>query len=105
MPETRNYTAVRNNLREGLDWVQHSRAPILINRRAGGNTVLISEAECNSMAETLYLFSTRAKTRALMQSIDQLDDGEVVIVDWERREAAEGRSSFERLPGLDTIGG
>ena len=53
-----SYTEARNNLSNILNQVCLEHEPILIERREGQNTVIVSEKDWNAIQETLYLMSS-----------------------------------------------
>ena len=71
-----------SNLLHELDLISEDKVSQLIIKRpkGKGNIVLISEAEFNSMQETLYLLSSEKNREHLLESIQQLKDGETVKV-------------------------
>ena len=71
-----------SNLLRELDLISEDKVNQLIIKRpkGKGNIVLISEAEFNSMQETLYLLSSKKNKEHLLESIQQLKDGKTVKV-------------------------
>ncbi|PUE13430.1 type II toxin-antitoxin system prevent-host-death family antitoxin [Limnohabitans sp. WS1] len=70
-----SYTDARNSLKAVIDQVIDDQAPTLIHRREGGNAVILSEEAFSSIQETLYLLSSPANARALLNSVAQLKAG------------------------------
>jgi len=70
-----SYTDARNSLKAVIDQVIDDQAPTLIHRREGGNAVILSEEAFSSIQETLYLLSSPANARSLLQSVAQLKAG------------------------------
>ena len=70
-----------NILRE-LDLISEDKVNQLIIKRpkGKGNIVLISEAEYNSMQETLYLLSSKKNRERILESLQQIKDGKTVNV-------------------------
>ena len=70
-----------NILRE-LDLISEDKVNQLIIKRpkGKGNIVLISEAEFNSMQETLYLLSSKKNRERILESLQQIKDGKTVNV-------------------------
>ena len=66
-----SYTDARNGLKAVLDGVVNDADIAVITRREGGNAVLMSQAQYESMAETLYLLSNPAHAAHLAASIAQ----------------------------------
>jgi len=71
-----------NNLDNELDFIGNNNTNQLIIKRTKGkgNIVLISEAEFNSMQETLYLLSSKKNREHLSESIQQFKDGKTVKI-------------------------
>ena len=71
-----------SNLIRELDLISEDKVNQLIIKRPKdkGNIVLISEAEFNSMQETLYLLSSKKNREHLLESIQQLKDGKTIKV-------------------------
>ena len=77
--EVVNYTELRNNLKETLDRVAEEQATYIVHRGKQQNAVIISLEEYNSMKETLNLLSSRNNAKALYESIDQTQRGELLF--------------------------
>jgi antitoxin YefM len=71
-----SYSEARENLKAMIDKVVADRAPIAITRQRGEGAVLISESEWESIEETLYLLSSPANAKHLMDGIAALDAGQ-----------------------------
>ena len=71
-----------SNLDNELDFIGNNNINQLIIKRPKGkvNIVLISEAEFNSMQETLYLLSSKKNRERILESLQQLKDGKTVKV-------------------------
>jgi antitoxin YefM len=71
-----------SNLLRELDLISEDKVNQLIIKRpkGKGNIVLISEAEFNSMQETLYLLSSKKNRERILESLQQLKDGKTVKV-------------------------
>ena len=71
-----------SNLDNELDFIGNNNTNQLIIKRpkGKGNIVLISEAEFNSMQETLYLISSKKNREHLLESIQQFKEGKTVKV-------------------------
>jgi len=71
-----------NNIDNELDFIGNNNSnQIIIKRPKGkGNIVLISEAEFNSMQETLYLLSSKKNRERILESLQQIKDGKTVNV-------------------------
>ncbi len=73
-----NFTEARNNLKSIFDDVYHNYEDVIVNRKNGENVVIISLDKYNSMNETEYLLRSPANRRHVLESLRQLDEGEVV---------------------------
>lgn len=73
-----NYTEFRTRLKKFLDDVEENNETLIIKRGAGKGTVMISLDEYNSIMETVHLLSSRKNAERLFESIQQMDEGEVV---------------------------
>ena len=71
-----------SNLDNELDFIGNNNTNQLIIKRpkGKGNIVLISEAEFNSMQETLYLISSKKNREHLLESFQQFKEGKTVKV-------------------------
>ena len=71
-----------SNLLRELDLISEDKVNQLIIKRpkGKGNIVLISEAEFNSMQETLYLLSSKKNREHILESLQQLKDGKTIKV-------------------------
>ena len=65
-----------SNLNRELDLISEDKVDQLIIKRpkGKGNIVLISEAEFNSMQETLYLLSSKKNRERILESLQQIKD-------------------------------
>ncbi len=78
-----SYTEARNSLKSVLDTVEGDADIAIITRRDGGDSVVMSLAHYQSMAETLHLLSSPANATHLAESIAQYNAGKA-----KRRELA-----------------
>lgn len=76
-----NYSEFRNGLKSYLDSVEDDNETLIIKRKTGKGSVLISMDEYNSIQETLHLLSSRKNAERLYESIDQLKAGKKVQPD------------------------
>ena len=74
--ETISISETRANLKAVVDRVVADKAPIAITRQKGEGVVMISQSEWESIEETLYLLSSPANAKRLMEGIARLDAGE-----------------------------
>ncbi|MDR0968268.1 MAG: type II toxin-antitoxin system prevent-host-death family antitoxin [Holosporaceae bacterium] len=64
-----SYAEAKDDLSAILNRVCLNHEPILIKRREGGNTVVVSEDDWNSIQETLYLMSSSKDWKAITEPI------------------------------------
>lgn len=73
-----NFTEFRTGLKGFLDTVEKNNETLIIKRNSGKGTVLISLTEYNSLMETVHLFSSKKNATRLLESIEQMNSGNVV---------------------------
>jgi antitoxin YefM len=73
-----NYTEFRTGLKNFLDNVEFNNETLIIKRRSGKGTVLLSLDEYNSIMETLHLLSSKKNAKRLFESIEQMKTGKKV---------------------------
>ena len=73
-----NFTEFRTGLKKFLDNVENNNETLIIKRRIGKGTVMMSLDEYNSIMETLHLLNSKANADRLYESIKQMKEGEVV---------------------------
>jgi len=73
-----NYTEFRTSLKKFLDDVEENNETLIIKRKTGNGTVMISLNEYNSIMETVHLLSSKANADRLYKSIKQMSEGKVV---------------------------
>jgi len=73
-----NYSEFRTDLKSYLDSVEDDNEILIIKRKSGKGTVLISLEEYNSIMETLHLLSSKKNAARLYESIEQMKAGETV---------------------------
>ncbi|WP_373518086.1 type II toxin-antitoxin system Phd/YefM family antitoxin [Pricia sp.] len=76
-----NFTEFRTELKNYLDNVEDNNETLIIKRKTGKGTVVISLDEYNSMMETVHLLSSKANADRLFESIQQMKSGEKVEKD------------------------
>jgi antitoxin YefM len=70
-----SYTYARENLKSVIDKVIADHNPVAIIRQRGEGAVLVSAEDWSSMQETLYLLSSPANAKHLMDGIARFDAG------------------------------
>lgn len=73
-----NFTEFRTDLKRFLDSVEDNNETLIIKRKSGKGTVLISMEEYNSIMETLHLLSSKKNADRLYDSIQQMKEGKTV---------------------------
>lgn len=73
-----NFTEFRTELKNYLDKVEDNNETLIIKRKTGKGTVVISLDEYNSIMETVHLLSSKANADRLYESIQQMKAGETV---------------------------
>ncbi len=73
-----NFTEFRTQLKKFLDNVENNNETLIIKRKSGKGTVLISLDEYNSIMETVHLLSSKANADRLYESIEQIKNGKTV---------------------------
>ncbi len=73
-----NFTEFRTGLKRFLDNVENNHETLVIKRKSGKGTVMISLDEYNSIMETVHLLSTKANADRLYESIQQMKDGNTI---------------------------
>jgi len=71
-----NFTEFRTRLKKYLDAVEENDETLIVKRKSGNGTVLISLKEYNSIMETVHLLSSRKNAARLFESIRQMKAGE-----------------------------
>ena len=72
-----NYSEVRNNLKTYCDKATQDYETIIITRKNNENVVLMSEEEYNNLMENLYIRSNLKYYQKLVESIKEVEKGNV----------------------------
>ena len=72
-----NYSEVRNNLKAYCDKATKDYETIIITRNNNENVVLMSEEEYNNLMENLYIRSNLKYYQRLVESIKEVEKGNV----------------------------
>lgn len=73
-----NFSEFRVGLKGFLDSVENDNETLIIKRKSGKGTVLISLDEYNAIMETMHLLSSKKNTDRLYESIQQMKVGQTV---------------------------
>jgi antitoxin YefM len=74
-----SYSKLRQNLARYMDQAIDDRTPIVVTRQGGnGNVVLLSEEEFEGWQETLHLLGSPANARHLLDSLREVEAGQLV---------------------------
>ena len=71
-----NFSEFRTNLKTYLDNVEDNNETLIVKRKTGKGTVVISLDEYNSIMETVHLLSSKSNADRLYESIKQMKDGQ-----------------------------
>ncbi|RLD60864.1 MAG: hypothetical protein DRI95_14930 [Bacteroidetes bacterium] len=74
-----NYTEFRTGLKKFLDDVEENNETLIIKRKTGNGTVMISLNEYNSIMETVHLLSSKSNADWLYESIQQMKNGKTLV--------------------------
>ena len=73
-----NFSEFRAELKRFLDSVEDDNETLIIKRKTGKGTVMISLEEYNSIMETLHLLSSKKNADRLYESIEQMKAGKTI---------------------------
>lgn len=69
------YTDFRQKLKAYLDGVLKSSSPLFITRPKGGNVVVMSQADYESIMETFHLIKSPKNAARLQSALNQYAEG------------------------------
>jgi antitoxin YefM len=73
-----NFSEFRLGLKGFLDRVENDNETLIIKRKSGTGSVIISLEEYNSLIETMHLLSSKKNADRLFESIQQMKSGQTV---------------------------
>ena len=73
-----NFSEFRIGLKRYLDSIEDDNETLVIKRKSGKGTVMISLDEYNSIMETMHLLSSKKNADRLYESIEQMKSGKTV---------------------------
>lgn len=71
-----NYTTLRDNMKSYMDKVTDDYETMIVTRKNNKNVVMISEETYNNLMENIYLTSNKANYDWLIQSKQQIENGQ-----------------------------
>lgn len=84
-----NYSTYRSKLKEYCDRVTDDNETVIVTRKSEKNVVVMSLEEYNKMMESLRILKNPSYFIELFQSLQQLQQGGIVIKTIEELETAE----------------
>ena len=72
-----SYSKLRLNLAGFMDEVCDSRAPLHVTRQNARTVVMVSEEEYDGLMETVHLLRSPANAARLLQSIGEVNSGQL----------------------------
>ena len=84
-----NYSTYRNKLKEYCDRVTDDNETVIVTRKSEKNVVVMSLDEYNNMMESLRILKNPSYFIELFQSLQQLQQGGIVVKTIEELEEAE----------------
>lgn len=76
------FTDARQHFADTLRKVSEDAEPVRVLRRGAPDVILIDADEYAAMIETIYLFSNPANAAHINESLEQLERGDVVDLDY-----------------------
>ena len=84
-----NYSTYRNNLKKYCDRVTDDGETVIVTRKGEKNVVVISLEEYNNLMENIKVLKNPAYFTELFRSLQQLEEGQVVLKSMEELEGLE----------------
>lgn len=76
-----NFSEFRTRLKKYLDNVEDNNEILIVKRKTGKGTVMMSLDEYNSIMETVHLLSSKSNADRLYESIRQMKNGDTISHD------------------------
>lgn len=76
--ETTNYSDFRQNLKHYMDQINEQSLECTVTSQNGNDVVVMSKRDFDALMETHYLLTNPANRQHLLQSIDELDQGDFI---------------------------
>lgn len=73
-----NLSEFKAGLSKFLDNIEETKETLIIKRKTGKGSVVMSLDEYNSLIETIHLLSSKANAKHLFESIEQMKKGKTV---------------------------
>ncbi|BAN36329.1 prevent-host-death protein [Sulfuricella denitrificans skB26] len=73
--EALSYSELRSNLKKVMDRVCDTHEPVIVVRRNGEKTVMLSYADYSAIEETSYLMRSPKMAARLRESLESLHNG------------------------------
>ncbi len=67
--DTLSYSELRANLKDAIDRAVNDHEPIVVKRARGGDAVLVSREDYDSLMETAYLLRSPANAKQLREAM------------------------------------
>lgn len=70
-----NYTNLRDNMKKHFDRITEDYETMIVTRKNNKNIVMMSEESYNTLMENVYIMNDKANYNWLMESKQQLENG------------------------------
>ena len=84
-----NYTNLRENMKSYMDKVTDDYETMIVTRKNNKNIVMISEEAYNNLVENAYIMGNKSNYDWLIESKEQLENGETFTKELSEAEADE----------------
>jgi antitoxin YefM len=90
MPDRMSYSELRRSLKAACDQVCDRHEALLIERRRGGDVVLLAQEDYQSLVETAYLLSSPESAKRLLEALSRRPEERQVFTSIDELKAATG---------------